>query len=243
MKCTYILLLPVLVGCISPNITIDVQDTGAPAVIDTAEVDDPVETDEPDDKPAVLFETTEGDCDLKAPIIEAFSAHIDSKRDSNLHPLILNNHQAIKTRSVGVSFFGSKALSSALEGNAEDAVLNLAQSFFPSVAHLHRLIKDRETADKFVDSIKLAWSAYKTAQGLEAAGSVSQYLQGQIHQRWSIHCTRSRQSQDWEDAALPSLRVVEFKDEAGRDACLEGVGFGASTKTVQVGSSTRPCMV
>ena len=201
------------------------------------------ETDEPDDKPAVLFETTEGDCDLKAPIIEAFSAHIDSKRDSNLHPLILNNHQAIKTRSVGVSFFGSKALSSALEGNAEDAVLNLAQSFFPSVAHLHRLIKDRETADKFVDSIKLAWSAYKTAQGLEAAGSVSQYLQGQIHQRWSIHCTRSRQSQDWEDAALPSLRVVEFKDEAGRDACLEGVGFGASTKTVQVGSSTRPCMV
>ena len=49
MKCTNILLLPVLSGCISPGIRLDVQDTDAPVAVDTAGVDDPVETDDPVD--------------------------------------------------------------------------------------------------------------------------------------------------------------------------------------------------
>ena len=49
MKCTNILLLPLLSGCISPGIRLDAQDTGASIAVDTAEVDDPVETDDPID--------------------------------------------------------------------------------------------------------------------------------------------------------------------------------------------------
>ena len=143
--------------------------------------------------------------------------------DVRIEALPLQHKVSMNQQSIGIEFFGSKALEASMRGDFALAAKNIAQNFLPPLAALEGMLASKDTADFVGEGIKAAYSTYKMYEALAKAGSIQKMLGDMLQPKISVKYQQTKTNIDWVDYALPWIQAREIVLQAGRDAILKGV--------------------
>lgn len=150
------------------------------------------------------------------------------------------------TYSVGMEFFGSKALESLIKNDFEQAANALVREF-PVLAALNDLARVGDVADTVGHSVKTLYHAYQTYKRFAGANHFKTFIEGEVSLSPKLRFSKEKTTRHWTEAALPWLAARQIIIQAKHEARLRGVNAESETidlransislEAAQVGSS------
>ncbi len=140
-------------------------------------------------------------------------------------PGLLAHSYEAQGEKIGLSFFGSEALTGLLQGDARQAAFGLARPFTGVFDALRTWGHSADTADQIGNSLHLLYEMYQTFNDLAThPGGFMGFVQGKINPSIGIQWNWFEQERHWTQAVLPWLmaRHVQMLADKGQ-LLLEGV--------------------
>ncbi len=121
-------------------------------------------------------------------------------------PASFHHDVSMQEFSVGVSFFGSKAVEAAMQKDFKEAARSLLREF-PLLDSIERDLKSKDTADKIGNGMRTLYYAYKAYKDFVKSDDLQKFIAGQIPTDVNVRFGTSESHHFWTELALPWLQA------------------------------------